>query len=216
MPSGNDAGTFGLATINCAYCAVGGLFGKPASEIIQKVYAMMGKGIPSGGEEDGFGLLSYKVSDTKKSFSQLSNYEPLERQIIGMRYFLQKIGASTDLLGTARTPLTFPEAQKLMKGKPEGTRFLAVAGDADMGTFLTTLVHWTVGQVQSGVPTFYDHQLNVTNSDVWKAITIKMGNSGITPPDSAGTKTSTEPLGPLNQELDEDDKRCVIIVVNPA
>jgi hypothetical protein len=217
MSSGNDASTHLMAMVNCAYCAVGGLVGQPASEIMRKLYALLGKPTPTGASEadtgvNGFSLLALlRKGRPESDLNKLTNEKPLELQIEGVVAFLQHYGCTTEVHGTAKNPLRFADANEYMNAAPLWTRFLAVAGDADFGTFITTLAHWTVGQKQEDGVNFYDHQLKITNAAVRDSVVKKSkGHSVIT---ADATVSAKEPMGPLGQKLDSSDKRCIIITV---
>lgn len=218
MPSGNDAPTPLMAAVNCAYCAVGGLVGQPASAIMRKVYALLGEPMPTGASQsdtgvDGFSLLALKLQGRPASdLTGLVNEQPLALQIQGVVAFLRTYGCTVQVYGTAAKPKKFSKANTFMQSCALWTRFLAVAGDADFDTFLTTLVHWTVGQKQPDGVNFYDHQLNITNSAVRESVVQKSkGHSVIT---ADATVSAPEPLGPLGQALNADDKRCIILTVS--
>jgi hypothetical protein len=215
MRSGNDANNTNVAQDNCLYCAVGGLIGQPASLIMQMVYNMLQEPMPSGSDADntgadGFGKLYWKCKE-KKDYIEGVNSKPLEYQIAGLTYFLQMKGCTVSSFGTAAEPKTFEEVLEYANGRPESTRFLALAGDADFGTFVTSLAHWTVGQVQNGVATFYDHQLNITNEVVAQALKPKI--QGVGDATVGETRKAHEPMGPFGQKLDDDDKRSILLEV---
>ncbi len=216
MPSGNDANNYIVAVENCLYCAIGGLVGKPASEIMQMVFNLLGEAVPKGTNADdtgadGFGKLYWKCVK-KSDYQKGTDSDPVRYQIAGVKYFLNQKGCRVTNFGTADQPKTFKELLKFAQAKPKFTRFLAFAGDADFGTFVTTLAHWTVGQVQDSGVVFYDHQLNVTDTEVAKMLARTFRNKGIKAI-VGETREGYEPLGPLGQELDAGDKRGILLIV---
>ena len=213
MPSGNDATSYDVAIENCLYCAIGGLVGKTSTEIMTMVHSMLGSPLPTGANgtgADSFGRLYWKCVE-KKPYQEGTNAQPVKYQIAGVKYFMTMKGKSATAFGTAEQPKKFPALLQHANSQPEGTLFLAFAGDADRGTFVTTLAHWTTGQVQGGKATFYDYQTKVSDPNVSQQLADKFRQKGILA--TVGeTRVSGEPMGPLGQELDDEDKRGILLV----
>jgi hypothetical protein len=211
---GNDAKDMSIATTNCSFCAVGGLFNKTANEVMTRVYALLGKAGPAEGEECGTAWVQlYEKLTGKKAAEKGQGY--LDGQLNGIKLFVEACGCKTNIIGTVYKPLKksgiVSEAAKLR----DGTAFLLLTADDD-GLGMGSLAHWVCGQVQDGTPKFFDYQLKFLQKDTMDAVgrtAARRGNSISGKASQSTPYTSDEPLSPWGAEQDDDDGRGVLLTV---
>ena len=178
------------------------------------VYNEMGETLPDGVSDDGsMGFAIYYNKMHLKSKKGVPDKQTLFYQIEGIRAFLSKRAVTSKLHGTVKKPLTISEALKIANSLPKDTIFLVLAGEEDFpGQGISSMAHWTLGQVQGGKAVFYDHQTKVKNQTVREFLAKKGQSHGVNL-DFQDTTSSETIIGPLGQKLDEDDGRVILMEV---
>lgn len=213
MPTGNDASTITVATSNCSFCAVAGIAGKSANEVMGMVYRQMGKPLPNGESDDSStGFAEYYNYFHPQQKEKIPNKKILKYQIEGIRLFLLHRGYHTTKIGAPDKLMTIPEAETYVNQSMEGTIFLVLSGDEDVkGQGLTSLVHWTAGQVQGGKGVYYDYQTKILDKNVRTSIKRRAGRRATIGFDD--TNQSDHIIAPLGQEYDAKDGRALLIKI---
>jgi len=207
--SGNDAGNANIGSANCAYCSVGGLVGRSATEIMLDVYSVSGELKPSGSANDG--SLGFAKLYAKLFNKAWDDTKTLEFQVEGIVAYLNRKGCTVKRIGGPKPSelLRKPVLAKAANDLDEGALFLVLTGDEDVdGWGITTLAHWTIGQKQNGKAVFYDYQLKISDDSVRKYITGRCGKT------FTETGMTDYPVIAWGKELDDDDGRGMLLVVS--
>ena len=215
VKSGNDATDAAIAANNCAYCAVGGLFGKSANEIMRDVYSMSAVLSPSGGPASdgsaGFVLLYKSRIKTPVIGLHRRSDNDQEFQILGVDAYLKQKGCAVTWVGSTKNLLKKNELILEANKVANNALFLVFTGDEDFpGQGITSAAHWTMGQVQNGKAMFYDYQMKISGLDartvnfLARRAKIKLGETGMT----------DYPVVAWGRKLDDDDGRGILLVVS--
>jgi hypothetical protein len=198
---------------NCAYCAIGGLIGKGASIIMGDVYGQMGLVPPTGASINNDGSMGFSLYNqflTKEKIP-IDGPDSLEFQIAGITKYLIRKGCTVKDMTAPKTYMTVSDAVAKVNKLPEGTLFLVLAGDDDVSSnCITTLAHWTLGQVQNGKGAYYDYQMNVIDMKMRRDLAIK---AKVNMQVLSETGLTDHPVAAWGTELDEDDGLVRILVV---
>jgi hypothetical protein len=212
----NDATHFLVGGANCAYCAIGGLIGKGASIIMGDVYGQMGKPPPTGSSINNDGSMGFSLYNAKLTGKEIpeDGKASLEFQIEGITRYLLKKGCTVkelaDMTGSKKY-VKVHQAVAAVNKLPEGTLFLVLAGEDDFGSgCISTLAHWTLGQVQNGKGAYYDYQMKVGDLGTRRILAQQAKVAAAT---LSETGLTDKPVAAWGRELDEDDGLVRILVV---
>jgi hypothetical protein len=204
----NDAPTAEIAGNNCAYCAVGGLFGVSANAIMKDVFRKTGKKDDDGSM--GFAYYYAAISGQELIYGfAVDGGNQQEFQIKGIETYLAMKGRPTRRIGDI-SPLKLLRPDQLSRqanNLSEGTRFLVLTGECEGVGGLNSEAHWTFGRTQKGRAMFFDYQMKISDDfarSFWSRRTgTELGETGCT----------NYPVIAWGRGLEDDDGKGMLLVV---
>lgn len=205
ITSGNDAVNGDIARANCAFCAIGGLVGKSANDIMRDVEAMSGSIRCATDRSDLFA----RFYVARKPSVAWDDGQTLQNQVAGIKLYLELKGLHVDMLGTVSVEGFFERDELIREANrlDDGTRFLVLTGKGVEISPGMYGAHWTVGQKQGSTARFFDYQMRITDGSVRSFVEGKENCAGL-----SQQGDTDYPVLAWGQKLDDDDKGLLLIV----